>query len=206
MKRQIALLLVLIMLPIVPAQADSYSLELAVPFGVAHMNGKSSVPLYSKASTSSKKTDMPNYQLSEILDTQTIGGAVWFKIKYYDDDDKAVIGFVNGTSYYQLSLAGLITVMSDVGNAIYLQKFANSISPFVGSSSTSSTRSSPVVSQADTTQSSRYTYVLNTSSKKFHLPSCSSVNDIKNKNRKDYTGSRESLISQGYSPCKKCNP
>ncbi len=49
-------------------------------------------------------------------------------------------------------------------------------------------------------------YVLNTSSKKFHDPSCSGVDDIKEKNRQDYTGSREELIAKGYEPCKSCNP
>ena len=49
-------------------------------------------------------------------------------------------------------------------------------------------------------------YVLNTSSHKFHLPSCSSVETIKKKNRKDVNESREQIISEGYAPCKRCNP
>ncbi len=49
-------------------------------------------------------------------------------------------------------------------------------------------------------------YVLNTHTKKFHYPSCSSVSQMKEENRSDFTGSREDLISQGYEPCKNCNP
>lgn len=49
-------------------------------------------------------------------------------------------------------------------------------------------------------------YVLNTSSKKFHHPSCRSVKKIKPKNYKEYTGSREDVISMGYVPCKVCYP
>ncbi len=49
-------------------------------------------------------------------------------------------------------------------------------------------------------------YILNTNSKKFHLPDCSSVKQISNKNKEDYEGSREDLVSQGYTPCKQCNP
>lgn len=49
-------------------------------------------------------------------------------------------------------------------------------------------------------------YVLNTSSKKFHHPSCPSVGKMKAKNRKDYHGSRDDLIAQGYTPCGSCNP
>ena len=49
-------------------------------------------------------------------------------------------------------------------------------------------------------------YILNTNTKKFHYPSCSSVNQMKDKNKQAYTGNREDVISQGYAPCKRCNP
>ena len=49
-------------------------------------------------------------------------------------------------------------------------------------------------------------YVLNTSSKKFHLPECSGVRDMNGSNRQDYQGSREQLLKQGYTPCGLCNP
>ena len=50
------------------------------------------------------------------------------------------------------------------------------------------------------------TYILNTNSKKFHLPSCSGAASIKEDNREEYTGTRQALIDQGYDPCKTCNP
>ncbi len=50
------------------------------------------------------------------------------------------------------------------------------------------------------------TYVLNTNTKKFHYPTCSSVDDMKEKNKQIYTGSREEVINMGYVPCKRCNP
>ena len=49
-------------------------------------------------------------------------------------------------------------------------------------------------------------YVLNTSSKKFHRPDCSSVDSMSGKNRQEYHGTREELIAQGYEPCGSCNP
>lgn len=49
-------------------------------------------------------------------------------------------------------------------------------------------------------------YVLNNNTKKFHLPSCSSADDIKDSNREEYYGSREDLIERAYVPCKRCNP
>lgn len=50
------------------------------------------------------------------------------------------------------------------------------------------------------------TYVLNTNTKKFHFPSCSSVKDIKEKNRQDSTLTRQEIIDLGYSPCGRCKP
>ena len=49
-------------------------------------------------------------------------------------------------------------------------------------------------------------YVLNTKSMKFHRPTCSSVNDIADNNKQEATATRDELISEGYSPCKQCNP
>lgn len=49
-------------------------------------------------------------------------------------------------------------------------------------------------------------YVLNRNTKKFHRPDCSSVQDIKPKNKQEFSGNTETLIQQGYSPCKNCNP
>lgn len=49
-------------------------------------------------------------------------------------------------------------------------------------------------------------YVLNTNSHKFHLPGCPSVDTISPKNRKDVNESREQIVSEGYAPCKRCNP
>lgn len=49
-------------------------------------------------------------------------------------------------------------------------------------------------------------YVLNMNTMKFHYPTCSSVKDIKDSNRKDVHATRDSIIAQGYAPCGKCKP
>ena len=49
-------------------------------------------------------------------------------------------------------------------------------------------------------------YVLNTSSKKFHLPDCAGASTIKAENREEYSGAREELVEQGYKPCGTCKP
>lgn len=60
--------------------------------------------------------------------------------------------------------------------------------------------------QTSASTSGEQHYVLNTGSHKFHLPECSSVSSIKDENRKDYTGSRDELIADGYTPCGSCKP
>ena len=50
------------------------------------------------------------------------------------------------------------------------------------------------------------TYVLNTSTMKFHKPDCSAVESMSQKNRIDYMGPRDELIQEGYSACGICKP
>lgn len=50
------------------------------------------------------------------------------------------------------------------------------------------------------------TYICNTNTKKFHYPSCSSVDQMKDKNKLETTAGRDEVIAQGYEPCKRCNP
>ena len=60
--------------------------------------------------------------------------------------------------------------------------------------------------QSQAPVSSAGSYVLNTNSKKFHYPTCSSVGDMSPKNRKDVSMTRDEIIAQGFVPCKRCNP
>lgn len=50
------------------------------------------------------------------------------------------------------------------------------------------------------------TYIININTGKFHYPTCRSVKQMNDSNKKEVTGNREDLISQGYSPCRNCNP
>lgn len=49
-------------------------------------------------------------------------------------------------------------------------------------------------------------YVVNTNTKKFHLPDCKSAASIKPENREEYSGTRDELIGKGYEPCQICHP
>lgn len=50
------------------------------------------------------------------------------------------------------------------------------------------------------------TYIVNTNTGKFHKPSCRSVKQMKESNKSERTTTRDELISEGYEPCKNCNP
>lgn len=50
------------------------------------------------------------------------------------------------------------------------------------------------------------TYILNKSSKRFHKPTCSSVEEMKPKNRAEFYGTREEAMERGYVPCGRCKP
>ena len=99
--------------------------------------------------------------------------------------------------------------VEDSGEGVTFCISAYSVQPGVdidcaaGDNHTSDSQSAGDASQADSAQG---TYVLNISSKKFHLPSCGGISDIKSSNRQDYTGPRQTLIDQGYQPCGRCKP
>lgn len=49
-------------------------------------------------------------------------------------------------------------------------------------------------------------YIGNKNTKKFHYPYCSSVDDMKEKNKVPLYCSRDEAIAKGYSPCGRCHP
>lgn len=113
--------------------------------------------------------------------------------------------------------------VEDDGDGICFNVFCYNVQPGItidysdGSNSLETTATEPEPTTTPTTEpttnnsdntgtSSGTTYILNTSTKKFHKPSCSSVGQMNESNKQEYTGSREDLINQGYDPCKRCNP
>lgn len=95
--------------------------------------------------------------------------------------------------------------VEDKGDGILYNVFCYNIQPGITidykSGDSSENEDMPVQTEAASVSE----FVLNTSSKKFHKPSCSSISKIKQENKEVYKGSRDALINQGYDPCKKCN-
>ena len=104
-----------------------------------------------------------------------------------------------GVTTFRTDMQGEITAVSD-GQTINFSTAKNAVAI---ASANAGGGNADGAAGAGTTAGS---YVLNTNSHKFHLPSCSSVETISPKNRKDVNESREQIISEGYAPCKRCNP
>ncbi len=111
--------------------------------------------------------------------------------------------------------------VEDGGNGISFNIFCYNVQPGVtidysdGSNCLSDTVVEFVPNEVDNTDvgdrsaqenSEGYKYVANKNTKKFHYPSCESVDDISEKNKLYTNDSRDKLIENGYSPCKRCNP
>ena len=132
--------------------------------------------------------------LMEAMSTEDGGRSVLFNVYCYNVQPQISINYKTGTSTY----TGGTTVAKKQTQKSY------------SSSSQRSVTKSSSYSKASTSSSSKSMavniYILNNSTHKFHRPGCSSAARISNRNREEYTGSRSSLISDGYSPCKKCNP
>ena len=92
--------------------------------------------------------------------------------------------------------------VEDEGDGIYFNVYAYNVQPGVEIDYATGENQAAVTEETGEVQD----FILNTSSKKFHLPDCSGLNQTKEKNKQEYEGTREMLLAQGYEPCKSCNP
>lgn len=94
--------------------------------------------------------------------------------------------------------------VEDRGDSICFCVFVYNVQP--GITIDYATGESALSGSASETPAPETSYILNTNTRRFHLPSCSSVSEIKDSNKETYTGSRDTLIEEGYVPCGICRP
>ena len=105
---------------------------------------------------------------------------------------------------YRTDLQGDIIICSDGKKlTIETQKNASSYELTAGEGS-KSTGTNNVGN--DVVIPSDIKYVVNTNSKKFHIPTCDSVKEMSAKNMQFSTVTAEALVNSGYKPCKRCCP
>ena len=97
--------------------------------------------------------------------------------------------------------------VEDEGEGICFHVFVYNVQPGITIDyATGESFLTPAAEEEASESGSGQSYVLNTNSKKFHLPDCSGAASIKEENREEYTGDRQALIDGGYEPCKICDP
>ena len=100
--------------------------------------------------------------------------------------------------------------VEDDGDGICFNVFVYNVQPQItidyatGESSYNGTVIEP--DDGDDYQTQSASYILNKNTKKIHLPSCYSVDQMKESNKEYYTGDIDDLLGRGYSRCKNCNP
>ncbi len=110
---------------------------------------------------------------------------------------------------FRTDLQGHIICTSD-GNTLSfsVERNANADTFYIEPPATVPTerQTEATASSASGSDANKTSYVLNTNTKKFHYPSCSSVKQMADKNRKDVTATREEVVAMGYDPCGRCHP
>ncbi len=67
-------------------------------------------------------------------------------------------------------------------------------------------RTEVVNESVDEAKGNKKDYIINKNTEKFHYTYCSSVKQMKESNKRFYTGFRDDLVAEGYSPCGNCHP
>lgn len=126
----------------------------------------------------------------EAYSVEDEGDGISFNVYFYNVQPQIYINYATGESR-----------LAEEGEIISPQP-----TPDDSSSSEESSSALPEDESSSATEEEVDDYVLNKSSKKFHKPSCSGVSSMKEENREDYTGTRQSLIDMGYEACGTCKP
>lgn len=135
--------------------------------------------------------------LMEAESVEDQGEGVLFCVYVYNVQPGIAIDYATGESWADGSgSAGSTAGQGTAGNGSSQNQSAGSGAAGSSGGGAGSSGSSATVQ----------TYILNTNSKKFHLPSCTSVTQMKAANRQEFTGTRDEVIADGYEPCKNCNP
>ena len=99
--------------------------------------------------------------------------------------------------------------VEDNGKGVCFNVFCYNAQPSIkidygtGESYLTATTTTQIVS--DSQDDKEINFILNIKSKKYHSPTCPSINKMAEKNKKAYTGTKADLINNGYTPCQVCN-
>lgn len=137
----------------------------------------------------------------------------------------AIISVGTGNSYghptddtlSRLRDAGVTVFRTDLNGDIFLTSDGSTVSVSAAKQTANNTTPPPPTTTEITPSTSTSNevvetptigtdYVINRNTGKFHYASCSSVRQMKESNKQYFTGSRDDLVNQGFSPCGNCHP
>lgn len=136
--------------------------------------------------------------LMEAYSVEDNGSGVCFNVFCYNAQPGVTIDYKTGDNRQDASITKTTTTTTTTKKTT-----TSTTTTRKTTTTTKKTTTTTVPSRDDHTIK---TYILNTNTKKIHYPSCSSVKTIASHNKQTYSGYISTLISQGYSPCKRCNP
>lgn len=116
--------------------------------------------------------------LMEAKSVEDNGAGILFNVYCYNNQPGVEIDYADGTSHASEDTSSIV----------------------------SDTKPDADKQNSSTDVAAEATYILNTNTKKFHKPDCSSLSSMKEENKETFTGSRDELTQQGYEACKNCNP
>ena len=141
-------------------------------------------PIFENSNLLASGVQMEGYSVEDS------GEGICFNVYCYNSQPGVTINYSNGES----KLVNAETISTTK------QKETTTPKP----SSTTKKRDEPRTTSAPAAPGTDY--VVNTNTGKFHYPHCSSADDIKPINKWEFVGTRDELITDGYVPCKRCNP
>ena len=130
--------------------------------------------------------------LMEAKSVEDKGKGVCFCVYVYDCQPGILIDYATGDSERDGNYSGTGTKKNSSGT----QQQTTTTKP--------QTESAQL--QQDGGEAAQNTYILNTSTHKFHKPDCGAIKTMAERNMQTVTDSREKILSDGYEPCKRCNP
>ena len=219
MKRGLSIALVILFfvyvsLPAIAAEI-LVPLELGMPFGIIHSTQKESEEVYESEDINPEEHEhidiLPDGYIVQILAVYIDKGSC--RVYYFDDEGNSKVGYLSNKAVEQLNIVGLIGTMEDPDKAEYMQQFIGESLPYVNGTLEAVTENYGTLATAvlpglteNTLGTRKPTYILNKNTRKIHLPSCSSINDIHSENFVPFNGTIEEAEAMGYKACKLCKP
>ena len=111
-----------------------------------------------------------------------------------------------GAEIYRTDLNGDVICTSDGQNLSFTVERSSTADIKDSDDNHEATESEGIIAENDNQVNASVDYILNTNTKKFHYPGCGSVKKMKDKNKQEFSGTREEAIAEGYLPCGNCHP